>query len=54
MKVIKKNKQTEYIVQPEGSLGLLALGAVGLKAWRKLRFELNRQQKCKEEEKQNK
>jgi hypothetical protein len=26
-----------YVIPPEGSLGLLALGAVGLKAWREKR-----------------
>ena len=30
---------TPYDVPPEGSLGLLALGAVGLRAWRAKRQE---------------
>lgn len=29
----------KFDITPEGSIGLLALGAVGLKAWRKVRKE---------------
>ena len=36
----KENKKIIFDVGPEGSLGLLALGAVGLKAWREKRGEL--------------
>lgn len=32
-------EEKEYIVPPEGSLGLLALGHIGLYAWRKARAE---------------
>lgn len=35
----------EYHVTPEGSLGLLALGAAGLKAWRKSRLEAGKNEK---------
>jgi hypothetical protein len=36
----KQNQSdNKFVVPPEGSLGLLALGAVGLKAWRKARKE---------------
>jgi hypothetical protein len=43
----KKNCETtfcttdgkQFEVTPEGSIGLLALGSVGLKAWRKVRRE---------------
>ncbi|MEA3494604.1 MAG: hypothetical protein U9R42_01055 [Bacteroidota bacterium] len=34
-----KDKKTEFIIPEKGSIGLLALGAVGLKAWRKVRRE---------------
>ena len=33
----------EYVIPPEGSLGLLALGAVGLREWRYAREEAKRQ-----------
>ena len=36
----KENKKKFFNVDPSGSLGLLALGAVGLKAWREKRGEL--------------
>lgn len=32
-------QQEEFKVPPGGSLGLLALGAVGIRAWRKAREE---------------
>lgn len=36
----KSNKKNNFIEIPsEGALGLLALGAVGIKAWRKKREE---------------
>lgn len=31
---IKKNKEKIYIATPQGSLGLLALGHIGLIKWR--------------------
>lgn len=37
-KEIEKDKIVNF-VDPRGSLGLLALGAVGLKAWREKRKE---------------
>lgn len=33
----EKGQNTEFRIPVEGSLGLLALGAVGLKAWREVR-----------------
>lgn len=41
-----KEKSLPLAVTAEGSLGLLALGAVGIKAWRKKRDEeLSKQRK---------
>lgn len=34
-----------YLVQPEGSLGLLALGYKGLQAWREVKNEFERYNK---------
>lgn len=34
-----KSDLKTFEIPPEGSLGLLALGAVGLRAWRKVRSE---------------
>jgi len=34
LKLINKETGKEFEIPVEGSLGLLALGAVGLKAWR--------------------
>jgi hypothetical protein len=36
-KLVIKNSETEFDIPVEGSLGLLALGAVGIKAWREKR-----------------
>ena len=36
-----EKKEFTYEVTAEGSLGLLALGAVGIRAWRKKRDEKN-------------
>lgn len=33
----KKEKPISYVVPEEGSLALLALGAVGIRAWREAR-----------------
>ena len=41
----KNNKEIPYDIPIEGSLGLLALGAVGLTAWRKKREEYLKKQK---------
>ncbi|WP_157503266.1 hypothetical protein [Mangrovimonas xylaniphaga] len=30
-------KQDKYTITPEGSLGLLALGDIGLRAWREVK-----------------
>lgn len=35
----KTNQPKEVIITPQGSLGLLALGAVGLRKWREVRDE---------------
>lgn len=43
-----KKKVVPYDVPVEGSLGLLALGAAGIKAWREKRDELKKQQAKKE------
>lgn len=32
----------EVVITPEGSLGLLALGDVGLRAWRKVRNDYDK------------
>jgi hypothetical protein len=32
-----KTKQTEYQITPQGSLGILASGDIGLRAWRKVK-----------------
>lgn len=37
--VIRNQKGEEYIVPPGGSLGLLALGSVGVRAWKKAKKE---------------
>ncbi len=37
--MMKDNKPQEFKIPPQGSLGILALGAVGLRAWRKVRDE---------------
>ena len=39
----KKNTKIPYDIPHEGSLGLLALGAVGIMEWRKVREAHNRQ-----------
>ena len=36
-------KKVKIDIPVEGALGLLAMGAVGLKAWRKVRAEANKQ-----------
>jgi hypothetical protein len=43
----KKKTHDTIEIPVEGSLGLLALGAVGLKAWRKKREEEQLKQKSK-------
>jgi hypothetical protein len=35
----KNKKETPFVIPVEGSLGLLALGHVGISAWRKVRDE---------------
>jgi hypothetical protein len=46
-----KSKQIPYEIPVEGSLGLLALGAVGLEAWRKVRREAMKEEVKKQKEK---
>lgn len=41
----KQNKPQEVKITPQGSLGILALGAVGLRKWREVRDEYMLQQK---------
>lgn len=36
-KMKKKNQPQEFKITPQGSLGVLALGAVGLRKWREVR-----------------
>ena len=46
----KENKTpAEFEIPLEGSLGLLALGAVGLKAWRKKKEEVKKANEKKKE-----
>lgn len=40
-KKILTSKKEEFDIPVEGSIGLLALGDVGLRAWRKVRKEAN-------------
>jgi len=56
LKIIDRATGNELEINPEGSLGLLALGDVGLKPWREVRIKsgyekelLERVQKMKEE-----
>jgi len=35
----KTNQPKEFKITPQGSLGILALGAVGLRKWREVRDE---------------
>lgn len=44
-KAVENKKQTVFEIPAEGSLGILALGAVGIKAWRKKRDELKNNEK---------
>ncbi len=47
----KDGQKGAFEVTPLGSLGLLALGAVGLKAWRQKRAEVMAQQQANNEKK---
>jgi hypothetical protein len=49
--VIKNQKGENYVVPPGGSLGLLALGNVGVRAWKKARkdWESTQNQKLEKE-----
>ena len=38
----------EYKISPKGSLGLLALGDIGLEAWRKVRHQSHIEEKNNE------
>ena len=48
MFVREGDKSKEYKVTAEGSLGLLALGAAGLQAWRKARFNAGKKDNNRE------
>ena len=39
----KARTKINYKIPPEGSLGLLALGDIGLEAWRKVKREFNKE-----------
>jgi hypothetical protein len=39
-KRIKTNNSNEFAITKEGSLGLLAYGDIGLRAWRKVKSEV--------------
>jgi hypothetical protein len=41
----KEKKSLQYQITKEGSLGILALGAVGVQAWRKFKEENDEQKK---------
>jgi hypothetical protein len=41
----KKARPLQYKITQEGSLGVLAIGAVGVKAWRKFKEENGEQKK---------
>ena len=43
-------QKVKYEIPEEGSLGLLALGYVGIVAWRKKRIELKKQRKQQKNE----
>ena len=47
----KNRQELTYHIPPEGSLGLLALGAVGIRAWRKKRAEVESRSKNDAKEK---
>ena len=45
----KNEKEQKFDIPVEGSMGLLALGAAGLKAWRKVRDQAKKEEKDKKE-----
>jgi len=45
-----KKNSIPFIIPIKGSLGLLALGHIGIKAWRKVRDESKKSQKNKDHE----
>ena len=49
-KIIDPKTGKEHEIPLEGSLGLLALGAVGLKAWRQKRMEEQKKKSEKEDD----
>jgi hypothetical protein len=49
--MISNQKGEEYFVPPGGSLGLLALGSVGVRAWKKAKKEWEDNQKSEIEKK---
>ena len=41
----KNKKEIPFVIPVEGSLGLLALGHIGISAWRKVRDEAKKSEK---------
>ncbi len=39
----------EFVIGPEGSLGILAMGAVGVKAWKKAKAKARKEKNTKKE-----
>ncbi len=48
IKIIDASKNLPFDIPPEGSLGLLALGAVAMKPWRQKRIDSGSEQKLLE------
>ena len=42
MAIDKKTEKSSYNITAKGSLGILALGDIGLRAWRKVKQESNK------------
>lgn len=49
--MFKKNTKAEYSVDEHGSLGLLAYGHLGLKAWRQAKIKAAKNNKTTNEKK---
>ncbi len=41
----------EFVIGPEGSLGILAMGAVGVKAWKQAKAKMRKEKKKNTKEK---
>lgn len=50
-RIINNTTKKEFIVPPGGSLGLLALGSIGVRAWKKAKKEWEETQKSDLEKK---